>query len=885
MNWYQYSAENLAEKLDVNMDKGLSSKQAESRLKKLGPNKLEEGKSINVLLLFFRQFQDFMVLVLLAATLISGLLGEYVDAVAIMAIVFVNAVLGFFQEQKAEKSLSKLKELSAPHAQVLRDGSWIKVPSADLVMGDIVKVTSGDRLSADLRLIKTSGLEVEESSLTGESLPVLKHENHLMDETLELGDQANMAFSGTLVTRGSGVGVVVGTGMKTAMGQIASLLVQTSRKPTPLERKLAELGKILIFTALLLTAFVVVVGVYRGHPLYEMFLAGVSLAVAAIPEGLPAIVTVALSLGVQRMIKKKAIVRKLSAVETLGCASVICSDKTGTMTENQMTVKQVSTIEDHLYVTGEGYDPFGAFFERDIETNVREIPGINRMLLYGSLCNHASILKRDDRYLVDGDPTEGALKVVGYKAGITEEQMKEWKVTYEIPFDSDRKRMTVIAEHQNGERVVIVKGAPDVLLPRSTSIYSSSGQRPLKPKDEREVENILSTMTNQALRTIAICYKTLKKGQSYNNFELEKDLTFMGITGIIDPPRKEVKRAIDDCRQAGIKTVMITGDHAKTAHAIARDLELMPEGGRVVEGAQLSSMSDDQLEAIIDETYVFARVTPHHKLRIVNAFQNRGHVVAMTGDGVNDAPAIKASDIGISMGQSGTDVAKEASSLVLLDDNFATIRSAIQEGRNIYENIRKFIRYLLASNVGEILVMLFAMFLALPLPLVPVQILWVNLVTDGLPAMALGLDQSERNVMKRPPRSPGEGVFARGLGFKIISRGFMIGIVTLIAFMMAYQGNPERLLYAQTVAFSTLVVAQLIHVFDCRSERSVFARNPFSNLYLLGAVLSSVLLMLVVIYYDPLHEVFHTMDLPIRDWLFITALGAIPTFLWGFSKK
>ncbi|KGP92804.1 ATPase [Pontibacillus chungwhensis BH030062] len=886
MNWYQYSVENLARKLDVDMNLGLSSNQAEERLKKLGLNELEEGKSVSILLLFFRQFQDFMVIVLLAATLISGLLGEYVDAIAIMAIVFVNALLGFFQEQKAEKSLAKLKELSAPYAEVLRDGNWEKVHSRELVFGDIVKVTSGDRISADLRLITASGLEVEESSLTGESLPVLKHTKELKEGNVELGDQGNMVFSGTLATRGSGVGVVVGTGMKTAMGQIASLLVQTNRMPTPLERKLAELGKILIVTALLLTSFVVIAGVYRGHLLYEMFLAGVSLAVAAIPEGLPAIVTVALSLGVQRMIKKKAIVRKLSAVETLGCASVICSDKTGTMTENQMTVKQVSTIDEHFYVTGEGYDPYGAFFDgRKDEVNIKDIPGVSRMLLYGSLCNHARVLRKEDRYVVEGDPTEGALRVAGKKAGITEENLAEWEITYEIPFDSDRKRMSVVVEHKNGERLVIVKGAPDVLLPRSTSIYSSMGQRPLKQTDKQLVESKIGDMANQALRTIAVCCKPLKKGQSYNDFELEKDLTFIGFTGIIDPPRKEVKRAIKECHQAGIKTVMITGDHAMTARAIARDLELMPDNGRVIEGSKLSIMNDDQLESIIEETYVFARVTPQHKLRIVQAFQKQGHEVAMTGDGVNDAPAIKASDIGISMGQSGTDVAKEASSLVLLDDNFATIRSAIQEGRSIYENIRKFIRYLLASNVGEILVMLLAMLLALPLPLVPVQILWVNLVTDGLPAMALGLDRSEGDVMKRAPRSPKEGIFARGLGFKIISRGFMIGIVTLIAFIMAYQGDPERLLYAQTIAFSTLVVAQLIHVFDCRSERSIFARNPFSNIYLIGAVLSSLILMLVVIYYDPLHPVFHTMDVPLRDWIFIIGLGAVPTFLWGFSEK
>lgn len=884
MKWYQYETDRLARKLAVNIKEGLSEKQAEERLSKFGPNVLEEGSATNWLILFFRQFQDFMVLVLLAATLISGLLGEYVDAIAIMAIVFINGILGFIQEQKAEKSLSKLKELSAPQAAVLRDGEWRKIPSSELVVGDVVKVSTGDRVSADLRLINVKSLEMEESALTGESLPVAKHAEELNEE-VEIGDQLNMAFSGTLVTRGSGVGVVVGTAMDTAMGQIASMLVQTDRVQTPLERKLAELGKILIVTALLLTAFVVLLGVIQGHPLYNMFLAGVSLAVAAIPEGLPAIVTVALSLGVQRMIKKRAIVRKLSAVETLGCASVICSDKTGTMTENQMTVKQAFTLSDRFHVTGEGYDIEGSFYDQQNKVNPLEVPMMRDMLKYGALCNNSSLHHKDDGYYVDGDPTEGALLVAARKAGITEQDLSSYTVVHEIPFDSDRKRMSMVVEDAHHNRFVITKGAPDVLFPRVKYVRTDDGQAPIKARDEKRIQDTLYEMADGALRTIAICMKPLKPTDSLKEFDLEKDLVFVGLTGMIDPPRKEVKQAIQECKEAGIKTVMITGDHAKTARAIALDLDLMPEDGVVLEGNQLSTLSQSELEDMIEDVYVFARVTPEHKLRIVKAFQKQGHVVAMTGDGVNDAPAIKASDIGIAMGRSGTDVAKESSSLILLDDNFATIKSAIHEGRNIYENIRKFIRYLLASNVGEILVMLFAMLLALPLPLVPVQILWVNLVTDGLPAMALGLDKSEGNVMQRDPRNPKEGIFSRGLGFKIVSRGFMIGIVTLLAFMMAYQGDPENLRYGQTVAFTTLVMAQLIHVFDCRSDRSVFARNPFSNLYLVGAVISSILLLLVVIYYQPLQDVFHTMHLGFRDWMLILVLSAIPTVTFGYSKK
>ncbi|MFD1849111.1 calcium-translocating P-type ATPase, SERCA-type [Oceanobacillus bengalensis] len=883
MKWYQLDVEKVEQKLHVTSTRGLSDKQVNERRKQYGQNELESGKHTPRWLIFLAQFQDFMVIVLLAATLIAGLLGEYIDAIAIMVIVLVNGFIGYFQEQKAEKSLDKLKELSAPLANVLRDGKWEKVSSRDVVVGDIVRVNGGDRIPADIRILKSNSMETEESALTGESLPVMKHQAAIQKEHLEAQDQVNMGFMGTLVTRGSGIGIVVGTGMNTVMGQIASLMANTKKIMTPLERRLAELGKILIVVALLLTALVVVLGVLQGNPTYEMFLAGVSLAVAAIPEGLPAIVTVALSLGVQRMIKKKAIVRKLSAVETLGTASVICSDKTGTMTENQMTVKEMYLNGRNLYVTGDGYDIRGDFFLEKNKVD-RDYQNLETMLLYGMICNNASLLVKKGKHMIDGDPTDGALLVAARKLGLKEMDGERFNIIKEIPFDSDRKRMSVVIEDENGLRYLITKGAPDVLLPRTSYLLGNEGRSMLRTEDRNNIVNKINDMANKALRTIAIGMRPLKKNESLDEAFLEKDLTFIGLFGLIDPPRKEVKSAIAECREAGIKTVMITGDHVNTARAIARNLNLLPENGLVLEGSKISQMSQDELIDVIDDTYVFARVTPEHKLKIVKAFQEKGHIVAMTGDGVNDAPAIKASDIGISMGISGTDVTKEASSLVLMDDNFATIKSAIKEGRNIYENIRKFIRYLLASNVGEILVMLFAMLLALPLPLVPVQILWVNLVTDGLPAMALGLDKPEDNVMKRPPRNPREGVFGRGLGYKIISRGILIGLVTLIAFMVTYQNNPDNLVYGQTVAFTTLVMAQLIHVFDCRTENSVFDRNPFENMYLVLAVISSLLLLLVVIYWPPLQPIFHTTALAFRDWLFIGALSAIPTVLFGFKK-
>ncbi|MCY9109286.1 calcium-translocating P-type ATPase, SERCA-type [Bacillus atrophaeus] len=884
MKFHEMEQTDLVEATNTSMKQGLTEKEVKKRLETHGPNELQEGKKTSALVLFFSQFKDFMVLVLLAATLISGFLGEYVDAIAIIAIVFVNGILGFFQERRAEQSLQALKELSTPHVMALREGSWAKIPSKELVPGDIVKFASGDRIGADVRIVEAKSLEIEESALTGESLPVVKHADKLKKPDVSLGDITNMAFMGTIVTRGSGVGIVVGTGMKTAMGKIADMLESAGTFSTPLQRRLEQLGKILIVVALLLTVLVVAVGVIQGHDLYSMFLAGVSLAVAAIPEGLPAIVTVALSLGVQRMIKQKSIVRKLPAVETLGCASIICSDKTGTMTQNKMIVTHVWSGGKTWNVSGVGYEPKGAFTLNGKETSADHHKPLQQMLLYGALCNTSIIEKKDGEYILDGDPTEGALLTAARKAGFSNDFVQShYRVIEEFPFDSDRKMMTVIVEDRDKKQYVITKGAPDVLMQRSANIFYDGSAELFTKGRKSEADAVLKHLASQALRTIAVAFKPLKAGEKPTMEQAEKDLTLLGLSGIIDPPRPEVRQAIKECREAGIKTVMITGDHVETAKAIAKDLRLLPKRGKIMDGQMLNELSSEELAGVVDDVYVFARVSPEHKLKIVKAYQENGHIVAMTGDGVNDAPAIKQADIGVAMGITGTDVAKEASSLVLVDDNFATIKSAIKEGRNIYENIRKFVRYLLASNVGEILVMLFAMLLALPLPLVPIQILWVNLVTDGLPAMALGMDQPEGDVMKRKPRQPKEGVFARKLGWKVISRGFLIGIATLLAFIIVYHRNPENLAYAQTVAFATLVLAQLIHVFDCRSETSIFDRNPFENLYLIGAVLSSILLMVIVIYYPALQPIFHTVPIKPGDWLLVIGMSAIPTFLLAGS--
>lgn len=885
MNWYNMTEQEVEKELETDIEAGITSNDAAQRRKVFGPNELDEAERPSMLLMFLSQFKDFMVVVLLAATLISGLLGEYLDAIAIILIILVNGILGFVQERKAEKSLQALKQLSSPKMRVLRDESWISVPAREVVVGDVVRIESGDRIGADLRIVTCQELQIEESALTGESLPSNKHPEPIRDEEAGPGDQLNMGFMGTLVTKGRGVGLVTATGMNTEMGKIAHLIQTADTLETPLQHRLEQLGKILIAAALFLTAIVVLLGIVQGRDVYNMFLAGVSLAVAAIPEGLPAIVTIALAIGMQKMIKRKAIVRKLPSVETLGCATVICSDKTGTLTQNKMMVTKLWAGGHTWDVTGSGYSPYGDFFKGNTRVYSDDEKSLKQLLTFGLICNNARVLEQKGEYYLDGDPTEGALVAAAMKAGLNEEiREEEFKIIQEFPFDSNRKMMSVVVEDGAGKRYVIAKGAPDIVLKQCGSVLWNERQAPLRKSYEKQIQEELDSFGNDALRTIAVAYKPIQNEERLlHSVQAESRLTFVGLQGMIDPPREEVKQAVEECKTAGIRTIMITGDHVTTATAIARNLGILPDQGKVMEGSKLSTFSVEELEEVVEDIYVFARVSPEHKLKIVKALQKKGHIVAMTGDGVNDAPAIKASNIGISMGQTGTDVSKEASSLILSDDNFATIRAAVEEGRNIYENIRKFIRYLLASNVGEILVMLFAILLALPLPLVPIQILWVNLVTDGLPAMALGLDPAEGNVMKRNPRHPREGVFARGLGWKIISRGIMIGVCTLAAFMICFSENPNDLVKAQTVAFSTLVLAQLIHVFDCRSERSIFHRNPFENKALVLAVVSSVGLLLAVIYYEPLQPIFHTTYISMREWMLILVFSSIPTFLLAGS--
>ncbi|WP_411553359.1 calcium-translocating P-type ATPase, SERCA-type [Paenibacillus lautus] len=899
--WHQMDTDELQQVLQMHPEQGLTEEEAGERRKKSGYNELSEGVKISPFVLFLNQFKDFMVLVLLGATLVSGLLGEYLDAVTIVAIILINGILGFVQEFRAERSLRALKQLSAPTSKVVRDGKVVQIAARELVPGDVVLVESGDRIPADVRWLEINSCSVEESALTGESLPVNKHAEPIRDADVPLGDRKNIGFMGTMVARGTAKGVVIRTGMDTEMGKIADLIQNTESQETPLQHRLEQLGKILIAVSLGLTVLVVIAGILHGQPAAGMFLAGVSLAVAAIPEGLPAIVTIALALGVQRMIKRKAIVRKLPSVETLGCASVICSDKTGTLTQNKMTVTQVWLGGRSLEVTGHGYDPTGQILHRGKPVELRSDQGLRRLLQISGLCNNAEIYenvqeearsKRKGKEVpaaaaweLKGDPTEGALLTLSSKMGLTKGSLNAiYQRDKEFPFDSERKLMSVIVSHQGG-RLLCTKGAPDVLLDACAYIMWDGNVVPLTSTLRQKVLAANEDMASNALRVLGLAYRDLR---SYDKPETEKEaesqLIFVGLAGMIDPPRREVRDAIATCRRAGIKTVMITGDHRTTAEAIAAQLGILPRNGMSLSGQELSRMDDKELDARVDQTFVYARVSPEHKLRIVKSLQRKGHVVAMTGDGVNDAPAIKAADIGIAMGITGTDVTKEASSLVLSDDNFSTIVSAIEEGRSIYENIRKFIRYLLASNVGEILTMFFAMMMGLPLPLVPIQILWVNLVTDGLPAMALGVDQPEKDLMEHKPRGAKENIFARRLGWKIISRGILIGLCTLGAFWVTLRiapNDPAQLAKAQSVAFATLVMAQLIHVFDCRSSRSIFHRNPLQNKALVLAVLSSVLLMLGVMYIEAFQPIFKTVPLGLKEWALTLVAAGIPTFLMG----
>lgn len=825
-----------------------------------------------------------MVYVLLGAMGISFALGEFADGATILAIILINAILGFVQEFRAEKALAALKKLTSPEATVIRDGCEKRIPAVELVPGDLVRLETGDRVPADIRLIKAVSLEAEEAILTGESQPISKDADVVLPAKTELGERKNMVFQGCLITKGRGLGVVVGTGMNTEMGDICGMLRDVEPAPTPLQQRLERLGKILVALCVSLCAVITITGIARGESVYRMFLAGVSLAVAAIPEGLPAAVAVALATGVQKLSKKEAIVRRLQAVETLGCVTVICCDKTGTLTLNEMTLQEIYADGKKFFVSGSGYRPVGDFYDQNTQkvdpTNIRSL---QLFLEIAALCNNAQLVHekivlpgvlrwrrgRSKRsWELKGDPTEGALLVAAAKAGIwREEWERRWGIRlHEIPFDSERKMMSTVYRSPKKKFLVFTKGAPEKVLECCSAVIEGGQIKPLTWELKEKIIKQNQEMAGRALRVLALAYKEMDHLATEG---IETDLIFIGLAGIKDPPRPTVRYTLETCQKAGIRVVMVTGDHPLTAAAVAKELGLVRNGeGLVLTGQEIDQLSEKELSEKMKAIRVFARVSPLHKLRIVRALKKSGEIVAMTGDGVNDAPALKEADVGVAMGQSGTDVSKEAAAMILANDEFDTIVKAIEEGRGIYENIRKFIRYLLACNLGEVLTMFFATLTGIPLPLLPIQILWVNLVTDGLPAVALGVDNPESGLMERPPRPPGEDVFARGLAKKILVWGFLIGLSSFLVFVVVFLLSGE-LVRARTAAFCCLVFAQLVHVFDCRGKQGLLFDVCGCNFYIISAVGISLLMQLAVISVPFLQEVFQTVSLNGLEWMIV----------------
>ncbi len=861
MQWWNQSIKEIEKTLQTDSRTGLSTEDAKKRLQEQGKNRLEqkEGKK-GFFGRFLAQFNDFMILVLLGAAAVSFgvsyLNGEkdFVDSVIIVAIVVLNALLGVMQESKAEKALEALKELSAPKARVLREGREKEIPAEEVVMGDILLLSAGDYICADGRLTEANGMKTEESAITGESLSIEKETRTLAADTM-LGDRKNMVLSGSYVLTGNGKAIVTARGMDTEIGRIASLLAEQEENETPLQKKLGETGKLLGMGALAICAVIFAMGLLQKQEPFAMFMTSVSLAVAAIPEGLPAIVTIVLAIGMQRLSKKNAVIRRLPAVETLGSAEIICSDKTGTLTQNRMKVTQLAAVGKKKV-------------EQDEEKR-------RFILTLFALCNDA---KREGTRIL-AEPTEKALAEAAEEGGVSLKGIwKELPRVGEIPFSSERKLMTTVHQSENGKWISVTKGAPDILIERCSRCLDGAGQTAFDGRRKSEIRMKNGEMAANALRVVAVAFREWEeKPKAYTSEYLEKDLVFAGLAGLIDPPRAEAAEAVRICKQAGIRPVMITGDHALTAQAIAANLGIYQTGDRVITGQELEQMDDSELEQAAESCTVFARVAPEHKVRIVKAFQKDGRVVAMSGDGVNDAPALRAADIGCAMGKNGTEVAKGAADMVLMDDNFATIVAAVQEGRGIYDNIRKAVHFLLSSNIGEIITIFAAMVFGWAAPLLPIQLLWVNLVTDSLPAIALGLDPAEKNCMERPPRRD-SSLFADGLGGRIAVEGMMIGMLALLAFGIGHIYFDEEKMYTtgRTMAFAVLSLSQLVHAFNMRTEQSLFTVSMKSNPWLIGAFLVGGLLQISVIMIEPLASVFQVCPLSGTEWLIVAGLALVP---------
>jgi Ca2+-transporting ATPase len=917
--WYALGTEEVLESLGTSPEEGLSPSEAEQRLEQYGYNELEERPPATFWERLWAQLTEFVVILLIVAAVISLVMGDVIEAIVIAAIVVLNAAIGVIQESKAEEALAALKKMAAPEAQVIRDGHRMTIPARELVPGDIVLLEAGNVVPADVRLVETVNLKVEEASLTGESLPVNKDAKIMLDPDAPLGDRRNSAYMSTMVSYGRGVGSVVATGMETEIGHIAEMIQSFEQEQTPLQRKLDQLGRTLGIASLVISGSVFVVGLLRplimGNPVTfdtvrEYFMLSVSLAIAAVPEGLPAVVTICLALGMREMVERHALIRRLPAVETLGSATVICSDKTGTLTQNEMTVTRVWANGKLYDVTGKGYSVDGRFLlgENPIQFSNHDL--LRNTLWAGVLCNDALLERVEEGgngdYRMVGDPTEGALIVAGAKAGYWKDDLeKGFPRVSEIPFDSERKRMTTVhaledlqvggpSPFEPGQEgpVAIVKGAPDIVLDQCTHILTDDGVIPLTSELREEVLEANRNMASQALRVLAVAYRKLDAvPEEPTPAEVEHDLVFIGLQGMIDPARPEVIPAVQKARGAGLRTIMVTGDYAATAAAIASEIGILRPGGEAVSGQELEEMSEEELDGVIDSVDVFARVAPHHKVRIVEALRDRDHVVAMTGDGVNDAPALKRADIGVAMGITGTDVSKQTADMVLTDDNYVSIVSAIEQGRIIYSNIRKFVYFLISCNMAEIAIIFIATLVGWPTPLTVIQLLWLNLLSDGAPALALGLEKGDPDIMDRPPRPPKEPVINRDMAVGVAVQTVAISATVLFAYWQgltrfaSMHAGEDGVIVAETIAFVTLVLSELWRAYTARSENYPLLKlGIFSNKWMQYAVGFSIVLLLLVVYVPFLQGVFNTTALTLREWSLILPLTLIPAIVAEIEK-
>ncbi len=870
--WHSMEIKEVMRALNVTMN-GLSSEEVQRRLQEFGPNELKKEKRKSPFKLFLEQFTDILIIILLIATALSFAVGEAYDGIVIIAIVMACAVLGFTQEYKAEKALEALKKMTAPTATVLRDGKELELQTRDVVPGDVILLYTGDKVPADARLIEAINMKTDEAPLTGESTPVNKNVKPLPEETI-VSDRRNVVFTGTVVVYGRGKAVVTSTSMDTEFGKIARMVQVTEEEETPLEKRMGHVGKWIGFLSIAVCAVVAIFGIYKGRGILDMVLWAISLAVAAVPEALPAVVTGALAVGMYRMARENCIVRRLPAVETLGCTSVVCSDKTGTMTKGEMTVQRIYVNDKALKVTGVGYEPQGEFLFEDEKLDPTKEKELYTLLKAATLCNDAKLEKEEGKWIVKGDPTEGALVVAAAKAGLWKEEIeKEEPRINEIPFSSERKRMSTIHDLSRGDKIVYMKGAPEIVLERCTKIYTNGKTHKLTDEKRKQLLSVNEAMAIQALRNLGFAYKDLPDSASSFDEENEKGFVFLGVMGMIDPPREEVKDAIYMCNKAGIKVVMVTGDHRLTAVAVAKALNLVGENkeeeGRVLTGAELDRLSDEEFEKVVGELVIYARVSPEHKVRIVKALRRKGYICAMTGDGVNDAPALKMADIGVAMGITGTEVTKEASDMVLADDNFATIIKAVKEGREIYDNIKKYLTYLLRCNIMEILVLFFAMMLSgeseSAIALTTIQLLWVNLTTDGLPAIALGVDPGDPDLMERKPRDPSESIFTRDVKAYLFAVPVLMTVLLLGGYF--YTLETYGLLEARTQLFTALVLMELANAVNARSLKyTVFKVGVFKNKFLWYAILSSFGLQLMVLYIPVFHGIFDVTYPTVFDW-------------------